>query len=332
MIKYRKTAWTLLLLIILIIAGELVARWYLGLGDPPLSMTHPRIEYLFKPNQDVMRFGHRIIINAYGMRTAPFPKAKPAGEFRVMVFGDSVLNGGNLSDHANLATTLLSKRLSDALERRVVVGNISAGSWGPGNWLAYAQEYGFFDADVVMLVISSHDYADNPTFETLNPQTHPQAAPWSALWEGVTRYLPRYLPHISAASPAEVQEIPTTVTVAIDRGLSDLRRFLTLAKNSGATVLVAQYPAREEIANGYAEGYQRIKHLVETLGIDVFPLDPGIRAALERGENPYRDDIHPNDLGQALLASASFDVLVGALRQRTNAKGQTITAIGNNRL
>ena len=296
---------------ILIGAGELFARYVLGLGDPPLSLAHDQIEYLFKPNQDVMRFGHRIIINAYGMRTENFPKAKPAGEFRVMVFGDSVLNGGNLLDHSTLATTLLSKRLSDALERPVVVGNISAGSWGPGNWLAYAQEYGFFDADIVMLVISSHDYADNPTFAPLNPLTHPQERPWSALWEGVTRYLPRYLPRISAAPPAEVQEIPTTVTSkAIDRGLSDLRQFLTLAINSGATVLVAQYPDREEIANGYAEGYQRIKHLVETLGIDIFPLDPGIRAALDRGENPYRDGIHANDLGQALLATASFDRLM----------------------
>ncbi|MCC6134828.1 MAG: hypothetical protein IT491_05555 [Gammaproteobacteria bacterium] len=186
---------------ILIGAGELFARYVLGLGDPPLSLAHDQIEYLFKPNQDVMRFGHRIIINAYGMRTENFPKAKPAGEFRVMVFGDSVLNGGNLLDHSTLATTLLSKRLSDALERPVVVGNISAGSWGPGNWLAYAQEYGFFDADIVMLVISSHDYADNPTFAPLNPLTHPQERPWSALWEGVTRYLPRYLPRISAAPP-----------------------------------------------------------------------------------------------------------------------------------
>ena len=31
----------------LLLAGEWFARSVLGLGDPPLSITHPRIEYLY---------------------------------------------------------------------------------------------------------------------------------------------------------------------------------------------------------------------------------------------------------------------------------------------
>ena len=31
----------------LLLAGEWFARAALGLGDPPLSITHPRIEYLY---------------------------------------------------------------------------------------------------------------------------------------------------------------------------------------------------------------------------------------------------------------------------------------------
>ena len=31
----------------LLLAGEWYARSALGLGDPPLSITHPRIEYLY---------------------------------------------------------------------------------------------------------------------------------------------------------------------------------------------------------------------------------------------------------------------------------------------
>jgi hypothetical protein len=154
-------------------AAEWFARARLGLGNPPLSVTHPTIEYLFKPNQDVLRFGNRVRINAYGMRSDDFPTNKAQDEFRVLVFGDSVLNGGNLTDQKELATELLSVRLEQALERPVVVGNVSAGSWGPGNWLGYAREYGFFDADAVVLLISTHDYRDNPTFEPLNRYTHP---------------------------------------------------------------------------------------------------------------------------------------------------------------
>ena len=35
----------------LLLAGEWFARDALGLGDPPLSITHPRIEYLYAPGK-----------------------------------------------------------------------------------------------------------------------------------------------------------------------------------------------------------------------------------------------------------------------------------------
>ena len=169
-----------------LLIGEAVARFGLGLGDPPLSVVHPTIEYMYKPNQDVMRFGKNFIINHYGMRSENFPIEKSEKELRVMVFGDSVVNGGNLTDHADLATTLLENRISDGHKRNVRIGNISAGSWGPGNWLAYVKEYGFFGADIIILIISSHDAGDNPIYAPLDTNTHPQIKPTSAMWEGLT--------------------------------------------------------------------------------------------------------------------------------------------------
>ena len=118
---------------LLAVGGEWYARTVLGLGDPPLSITHPRIEYLYAPNQDVRRFGKRFLVNDYSMRSAPFAARKGADERRVLVFGDSVVNGGNLTDHEDLATTRLAHDLLPfAGGNKVVVGNVSAGSWGPG--------------------------------------------------------------------------------------------------------------------------------------------------------------------------------------------------------
>ena len=54
---------------LLAVGGEWFARSVLGLGDPPLSITHPRIEYLYAPNQDVQRFGKRFLVNDYSMRS-----------------------------------------------------------------------------------------------------------------------------------------------------------------------------------------------------------------------------------------------------------------------
>ena len=166
--------------------GEVVARYWLGLGTPPLSITHPKIEYMFKPNQDLQRFGNHQIYNEIGMRSAEM--ATLPQKRQILVFGDSVLNGGNLTDHGDLATTR-------ATTKDVFFGNVSAGSWGPQNIGAWIDEFGFQGADAAVLVLSSHDLGDLPTFEPLNPNTHPTAQPMSALLEGFSRYLPRFLPN-----------------------------------------------------------------------------------------------------------------------------------------
>lgn len=293
-----------------ITGGEIFARYHLGLGTPPLSITHPKIEYIFKPNQNVMRFGNHFIVNQYGMRTVSFDTHKTDDEFRVMVFGDSVLNGGAQTDHATLATTLLQNRLAE--NQKAVVGNISAGSWGPGNWLAYAKEYGFFDANIVVLVISSHDDADNPTFGALNESTHPIKSPVSALLEGVTRYLPRYLPQIDAGGATNesdrLEEMPSEKEV--QRGLNDLTAFLELARKSAANVLVLQHWEKSEIELGTSKnGYQRIRQVCESIGVPCISLEPSFSQAIKNGNNPYRDNIHPNQIGQRLISDALFENL-----------------------
>lgn len=298
----NKRHWLALLALSAIIAAEAAARIVLGLGDPPLSMAHPTVEYMYRPNQDVMRFGNRFIVNEYGMRSEQFPRHKVGDEARIMVFGDSVLNGGNLTDHESLATTLLEHRFQEQLGRTVRVGNISAGSWGPGNWLAYAREFGFFDADTVVLVVSSHDAADNTTFAPLNPNTHPQAKPIMALVEGATRYLPRYL----GKAGADTAPAPTEGDrpAEMQRGLSDLREFLVLALAKTPGVLLLQHAERVEIESGmFKPGHAEIERIATDLHIPVIQLAPAFQEAIGRGEQPYRDNIHPNEIGQRLIAS-----------------------------
>lgn len=290
-------------LVAALLVAELLARAVLGLGDPPLSIAHPSIEYLFRPNQDVMRFGNHFVVNEYGMRNEAFPEKKTAGELRVLVFGDSVVNGGNLTDQEDLATTLLARRRAQNLGGTVHVGNVSAGSWGRGNWLAYAREFGFFDADAdaVALVASSHDAADNPTFAPLDPSTHPQTKPLLALAEGVSRYLPRHLPRPAAQAaplPSEAH-----VAAATRRGLSDLREFLLLARAHAPRVLLLQHPELPELANGrWQPGHDAIAQVAAECEVPVIQLAPALAAAIQRGDQPYRDNIHVNEIGHAVLA------------------------------
>jgi hypothetical protein len=318
MIKSKYLIRIIVSFILFIATGELFARYYLGLGTPPLSIVHPTIEYMYRPNQDVYRFGHHFITNQYGMRSPPLNQNKDTQELRVMVFGDSVINGGNPTDQMELATSILKDRLTNLLNKNIFVGNISAGSWGPGNWLAYAKEYGFFHADIIVLVLSSHDYNDNPTFAPLDRTTHPTENPSSALIEGVEIYLPRYLPHTSnnpsqSNNPIAIESYvgnqdESNNEKEVQKALKDLTSFLELAKSNSKTVLVLQHYEKSEIESGLSKpGYHLIKSTCEKLGIKPISLEPYFRKSIESGVDPYRDFIHPNQIGQKLIFEAILD-------------------------
>jgi hypothetical protein len=301
----RLFRWLLLAAIVLLACGELLARYYFGLGHPPLSQTHPTIEYLFKPNQKVYRFGNLFSTNRYGMRSADFPPQKAIpDELRVIVYGDSVVNGGNLTDQSHLATTYLQRTLASELQRPVVVGNVSAGSWGPPNELAYLRQFGFLDADIAVLVLSSSDYADAPTFEPLNPMTHPTETPLSALWEGITRYLPRFIggkvTNESGVVP-DAQEVPNKADIEIS--LSAEREFLEAAKTQGVKILVVQHWTESELhSHRPLQGHTDIRRIAAEVAVPICDDVNGLEAKIAAGKNPFRDDIHLNEEGQSALA------------------------------
>lgn len=303
---------------------EGVARFGLGLGTPPLSVADSEIEYMFKPNQDVMRFGNRQLYNRYGMRNEDFPADKPAGEYRILCFGDSVLNGGNLTDHSRLATTLLEEQLEKLWQRPVVVANISAGSWGPVNMLAYARRYGLFEADQVVVQLSSHDISDVPTFEPLNPFTHPTRNPCCAMWEGITRYVPRYLPVLKPLLQGKnaeetlpeypSEELEQIIINAQESSIKALSGLHDLAIAQGASFLIVLHSEREEVESGeIGTGHSCFVEWARRHKVDVLDLGPAESASLKTGIDPYRrnDSIHPSDAGQRILAGHLFEYFSG---------------------
>lgn len=135
------------LLLCTALLAELVARAF-GLGDSPLLVDDPFTEYRYAPSTSYRRFGNEMSYNRWSMRSSNFPARKAfAGERRVLVICDSVVNGGTLTDQAKIATSLLQAALGSSF----TVGNISAWSWGPANQLGYIHEFGWFDVDIVIL-------------------------------------------------------------------------------------------------------------------------------------------------------------------------------------
>jgi len=298
-----------IVLVGLLVIAELYARFRLGLGDPPLYVADPEIEYLPLPSRTYKRFGNIISYNAHSMRSREFPARKldPA-ERRVLVLGDSIVNGGAQTDQADLATTLLEARLAAALDSPVVFANVSASSWGPPNYLAYVKRFGLFAADVVVIVVNSDDYADAPTFEPLDDR-RPRRRPLSALLELVERSVRQRLRRRRNRKKKQ-QPVCAEATRAC---LGALRELIEMGLAEEASVLLAQHLTQDELERGPEQGHREIARVVGEMGLVPLALGPAFAESLRQGKNPYRDRYHPNEQGQRVIAETLYEVILEAL-------------------
>lgn len=277
-------------LVPLVVIAEVGLRYFAGLGNPPRLMAHPTIEYLYEPSRTYWRRGNRIAFNRHSMRSDDDFAAKKASprEFRLMVLGDSVVNGGAQSDQDALATEMVGDELARDLGRPVVVGNVSAGSWGPPNLLAYVREYGLFDADAVVIVLSSHDAADAPIGQPFQPPRKPLFA----IEELVGRFVSR-VPTEPAVDPKATHELFQSIDA--------VRKLISLCQDAGADVIVLQHLEKAELREP-RPGHDAIAGAARTARVS--SLGPMLSESLKNGVDPYRDSIHLNDAGQRLLADA----------------------------
>lgn len=295
----------------MILIGEFVSRYYYGCATPVLYISDKQIEYTLKPSQNISYNSSKYIVNEYGMRGESFKPLRSAQEFRVLIFGDSVLNGGSQVDQSKLATTLLKERLEKLLSKPVVVGNVSAGSWGPGNWLAYVKKFGFFDADVVIVLISSHDASDNPTFQNLNPTTHPEKNPISGLLFCSEKFIGRvYENYIANTYNIGGKMDYDHTDISIRHGIDSLNKFLLLAKSHVSKVIIIQYPEQDELYGTTKPGFHEIKNAAINTGVSRFSAFSVFYQSVSNGVNPYRDNIHTNSAGQELLEKI-FETALG---------------------
>src|SRR5690606_2054823 len=153
----RKVVFSLLFLLVCI---ELILRFGYGFCNAPLYIKDADYEYIYAPNQRVKRFGNIIRTNAFSMRSEELSETDTT---IVLLIGDSVVNGGSLTDNDDLASTLLEKQLSDTLRKPERVLHISDGLCVAVNAAAYLSKHGIFRAKLSSFVVSSHDAFDNMT-------------------------------------------------------------------------------------------------------------------------------------------------------------------------
>lgn len=300
----------LVLIIVLVVVGffvvvEVALRSLFGFGNPLVYIADSQIGYLLAPNQLTRRFGNRIEINQYSMRSAPIEKIPPASNLRVLIIGDSIANGGWWTDQDHTISSLLTrslKSLNISNYQDVEVLNISANSWSPRNELAYLQRFGNFNSQVVVLLINTDDlFGTAPTSLPVGrDRNYPDQKPPLALAEVWQRYIIKPQPITEMAA---LKQEPGDIVAINFEAISQIQR-LTREQNSQFLLLMT--PLLREIGEPGPRDYE-IKTRARLIDftkqqqityIDFLPLlnaHPDAKAL-------YHDHIHFNLLGNQFIS------------------------------
>lgn len=257
--KKNRTIVNVGVLIVVVVGIELVLRIGLGFCDALLYQPSDKYEYIAQPNQNRLRFGVRLMTNSYSQRSEEPDSTKTI----VLGLGDSVLFGGSWMDQDSLATMLFSK------ETGMQMLNISCGSWGPDNCVAYLKEKGTFGTKAMLLLCSSHDAFDSMSFAPVVGvlPNYPMKQYSFAIWEAIDRYL---IPYFNSMTHTRKYADPDAVV----EKLAANRQVVQKSKH-------------------FVKGFDALKHIADSLGIPMY-----VYLHAEEGELEQR---RYNDMGQQIL-------------------------------
>jgi hypothetical protein len=349
--------WLVILVVLvgLLLLLEVGLRLLVGLGNPLLYRADEEIGYLLAPNQCVRRFGNRITINEYSMRSPTITRTRPASVLRVLLLGDSIANGASWTDQAQTISARITTQLELVIREastqnrtlqntfeRVEVLNASANSWGPRHELAYLKRFGTFEAQVVVLLLNTDDlFAAAPTSEPVGrDRNYPDRKPTCALAEAFNRYLLPKLHQLRSADRGMVrittQEAPPVEPVALaqqegalfegnplDFNLDAICQMQRLVAGAGAQFVLAITPRLREIGESGSHDYElkardRLTQLIQNQQISYLDFLP-IFNHCETPQRLYRDPIHLSAQGNQLVSEAIARSLQQLLQLPTTA-------------
>ncbi|MBD2314090.1 SGNH/GDSL hydrolase family protein [Desertifilum sp. FACHB-1129] len=301
-----------LLTVLVVILGllgvaELFLRSRYGFGNPLVYIADEKIGYLLAPNQKTRRMGNRIEINQYSMRSASITPKRDPSALRVLLLGDSIVNGGWWTDQNQTISEILWQQLRTKLPEsaytQVEVLNASANSWCPRNQVAYLEQFGTFEAQTVVLVINTDDlFGTAPTSIPVGrDRFYPDRKPPLAIVEAVTRILP-YKP------PTEMADVNAEGGDRVGANLEAIGKIQALVTSSGGQLLLLMTPLLREIGEPGPRDYElkaraRLTKFTQTQGIKYIDFLP-IFNNVSSPEILYRDHIHLSPEGNQLVSEA----------------------------
>lgn len=295
------------------VISEIGLRVIMGLGDPPLYISDPEIGYLLAPEQKLLRQGSLYETNQYSMRSQPL---KSEAENRILLLGDSVVNGSWWTDQTQTLSSLLANKIQSSSPVEVL--NLSANSWGPRNELAYLKRFGLFDASTLILVINTDDlFATEPTSVAVGKSpSYPDRKPTLALIE--------YYQLFVASGPAipQLKELKaaTSENDRLSANLAAIKEIKAIADASGTEFILVLTPLLREFEAGSTESElaarKRLQELVAAEQINYidilsewadFPQPEFLYR--DREAEPSAHRIHPTPQGNTKIVEAIAEQL-----------------------
>ena len=296
---------------------EVGLRVFLGLGSPALLQGDAEIGYLFQANQEKTRFTNRIHINEFHQRSEDVVPEDSSRFARILFLGDSVTFGGALTDQSETYPELFEDQLSKRCNCPVEALNASAGSWGIGNLRAYAERFGFFGSDLVVLQVGEGDLTQpkSDSSGVGNLCSLPRRSPTLALQEFTECYWPRVTSRLAAwvNTGGQSGEARSESGSSPDVSVGEQRKFQTNMDHlqalvdsvhaAGKSVAIFYHPHRGSVRS---EGpspalYRKFRKWAEKREVPLLDVQAEWKEESDVGKY-YRDYIHLNERGNKKVA------------------------------
>jgi|688.fasta_scaffold27608_4 hypothetical protein len=304
---------------------EIMCRFLLGLGDPPLVIRDDNCGYRFLPNQNVWRFGNQISYDEASSRGG-IPKTSGGKTWMTLVLGDSVVDGLALTDDADTLTGILNEAVIDRTGHRLVFRALAAGSWGTPQQLGYLKAYGMLGANAVVLILNS---GDTVTPAERTDPVYPTIKPWTATEELVMRYALRCRGHLLVPSErgsiAHAANVPPEIARSADGtavGAWCLEEILRLGRQGTVPMAILVWPGRDEAAHGsWGREVDVMREVAERNSFSLILLMDKVREQPGFERRLYRDGIHPSEAGNRLIAGAILETTQALYDERIGSAG-----------
>ncbi len=256
--------------------------------------------------------------NAHGQRDVERSLAKPGGVRRILLLGDSVVEGHGIMD----LDATMSRQLEQTYDDRTEVLNFGVSGYCTLSEIELLETKGLdFDPDVVVLVFVKNDFRNfNPVaFDLDSAVERPTIVKHLFVGSHLFRLMCLQFNLFQFGADADPAKWNSDA-VGDNNVVDGLRRFRDLAADRGFLPIVAVWPSH---ANGQIvdepampDGKSLIiERLADVNGLRSFRFSPYIRDYLKKSGGNARslyltaDDLHPSPKGCAVAAEVLHTVL-----------------------